>query len=175
MDNNHAAAGGDWTVGLRAVPQRLHQSTRFWFGDFRGFLFKQNMLSMAIGIIIGSATNTVVTKINADILMPLVNLFFRNQQWKTLGPVISRYQAESGHWVDNRLLVGDLIFAFANLLAVGLICYFLTKLLLKPAPAPPVAPAPPTRQCPFCLESLPAQARKCKFCCSELPAQAATA
>ena len=168
LPNPFSGGGLPFASELLSVPDRLQKKARFWFGDFRGFLFKQNILSLAIGIIIGGATSNVVTKINADVLMPLVNLFFQNQQWKTMGPIISRYRDANGHWVDNRLLVGDLIFTFANLVVIGLICYFLTKLLLKPTPEPPAAP---TRSCPFCLENVPLQATKCKFCCSQLPSE----
>ena len=152
---------------MRQLPDRLHRKARSFLSDFHGFLFKQNILSLAIGIIIGTATGNVVSKINADIFMPIVNLFFRNQQWKTMGPIISRYKNENGQWIDNKLLVGDLLFTFSNLLVIGLICYFLSRLLLRPTP---VEPAPPMRQCPFCLENVAPSARKCKFCCSELPA-----
>jgi len=36
-------------------------------------------------------------------------------------------------------------------------------------PAPPAAPAEPTRDCPFCAEKVKAQAKVCRFCGRDLP------
>jgi large conductance mechanosensitive channel len=44
---------------------------------------------------------------------------------------------------------------------VALVVFLITKALLKPAPAPP---APPTKECPFCREKIPAAATKCRAC-----------
>lgn len=156
--------------GFSDVRERLHHTTREIALDFRNFVFKQNVLSLAIGIIIGTATNQVVGAINADILMPVVNLFFPDQRWRQAGPVLSTYKSATGQIVQNRLGMGDLAFNFANLLVVGFIAYVLTKMLLSSAaPVVPAAPAAPTRGCPFCLETVPEAATRCKFCTSELP------
>lgn len=44
-----------------------------FFSEFRQFISKGNILDMAIGVIIGAAFNTVVTTLNKQILMPIVN------------------------------------------------------------------------------------------------------
>lgn len=154
---------------LLEIHERLHHAAQDIVKDFRRFLFKQNILSLAIGIIIGTATNTVVAAINGDLLMPIVNLFFPDQRWKTYGPVLSTYQDPTGKIIQNKLLVGDLLFNFLQLVMIGFIAYVLTKLLLRTPPVAPPPPAPTTRQCPFCLENVAEHALKCKFCTADLP------
>lgn len=41
--------------------------------EFKAFITKGNVLDMAIGVIVGGAFNTIVTTLNKQILMPVVN------------------------------------------------------------------------------------------------------
>lgn len=41
--------------------------------EFKNFITKGNVLDMAIGVIIGGAFNTIVTTLNKNILMPIIN------------------------------------------------------------------------------------------------------
>ncbi|WP_419017743.1 MscL family protein [Eubacterium callanderi] len=40
------------------------------FDDFKKFAFKGNILSLAIGVVIGNSFNRVVSSVVSDILMP---------------------------------------------------------------------------------------------------------
>lgn len=42
-------------------------------GEFKAFITRGNVLDMAVGVIVGGAFNTIVTTINKNILMPIVN------------------------------------------------------------------------------------------------------
>lgn len=44
-----------------------------FFEDFKAFITRGNVLDMAIGVIVGGAFNTIVTTVNKQILMPVVN------------------------------------------------------------------------------------------------------
>lgn len=44
-----------------------------FFADFKAFITKGNILDMAVGVIIGGAFNTIVTTLNKQVLMPIVN------------------------------------------------------------------------------------------------------
>lgn len=44
-----------------------------FFSDFKAFITKGNILDMAVGVIIGGAFNTIVTTLNKQVLMPIVN------------------------------------------------------------------------------------------------------
>ena len=45
-----------------------------FFKDFKEFAVKGNMMTMAIGIIIGAAFTAIVTSLVQDILMPLITI-----------------------------------------------------------------------------------------------------
>lgn len=44
-----------------------------FFHEFKEFITRGNILDMAVGVIIGGAFNTIVTTLNKQILMPIVN------------------------------------------------------------------------------------------------------
>ncbi len=45
-----------------------------FFGEFKAFITRGNVLDMAVGVIVGGAFNTIVTTLNKKILMPIVDL-----------------------------------------------------------------------------------------------------
>lgn len=45
-----------------------------FFGEFKSFITRGNILDMAVGVIVGGAFNTIVTTLNKKILMPVVDL-----------------------------------------------------------------------------------------------------
>lgn len=49
-----------------------------FFSEFKAFITRGNILDMAVGVIIGGAFNTIVTTLNKQILMPIVNWALSN-------------------------------------------------------------------------------------------------
>lgn len=169
------------------VPTRIHDKATHFFHDFRSFILKQNIFALALAVVIGTAANNVVQALIADVVMPVVNLIIPDQEWAAWGPVISAYtqakprvdangipQLDAHHQpiidkiqVPNRLLLGHLLWQGFNLVVIGLIAYFATKYLLRQPIADPAGP--PTRPCPFCLETIPIAAKVCRACTRDLP------
>ena len=59
--------------------------------DFKAFLIKQNVLALAIAVIVGVALNAVVTALVDNIIMPIVGAATPGGAWRTatwdVGPV----------------------------------------------------------------------------------------
>jgi len=118
--------------------------------EFREFLFKQNAFALAVGVIIGAAIGRVVSGIVDDVLMPLIGLVLPAGDWRSAQWTLSG---------QNAIKYGDLLGRLIDFAIVALVVFVLTKALLeKPAPAPA------TKTCPDCLETIPAAARKCRAC-----------
>lgn len=133
---------------------------RGYAGEFREFLLKQNVVALAIGVVIGGALGKVVSGIVDDVIMPLVGVILPGGDWR------SAQIALSG---DNAIKYGDLLGRLVDFVIVAAVVFVITKSLLERAKAPPApAPAPATKACPECLETIPAAARKCRACASPL-------
>ncbi len=122
--------------------------------EFKAFLLKQNILALAVAVVVGAATNRVVTAIVNDFIMPVVGVAIPGERWQSvtldLGPA--------------KLLVGDFMSAILHFLIVGFVAWQLTKLFIKPDPGQP------TKQCPFCKMQIDATSSRCAHCTSQLAA-----
>ena len=126
--------------------------------EFKAFLTKSNALALAVGVIIGAATGKVVSGVVDDLLMPVIGLVLPAGDWREAKFVMRTVTDAKGKVTDSAIAYGHLIGTLLDFFFIALVVFLITKALLKPPPAPP------TKSCPECLESIPPEARKCKAC-----------
>lgn len=129
---------------------------------FRDFLLKTNALALAIGVIIGTALNGVVTSLVSDIIMPPVGLLLGNVDFSQMKWVL-KSNADPAKEVAIRY--GQFINVVIAFLVIAFVVYMISRAFLRPAPE---GPKQETKGCPFCMETIPAGATKCRACTSEL-------
>lgn len=134
---------------------------------FKQFLLRGNLVDMAVGIVIGSAFTAVVNALVADLITPLIAAIFGKPNFGNLFFTIH----------GSKFSYGLFINALVTFLVVAAVLYFLIvspyarfQALFTKTPEP----EPPTRPCPYCLESIPAAATRCSHCTSEVEPSAAT-
>ena len=133
--------------------------------EFREFLLKQNALALAVGVIVGAALGRVVSSLVADLLMPVISLGLPNGDWRAASIVLSKTVAPDGKEVVTSLNYGVFAGTVIDFVIVAFVVFMITRRFLKPAPD---APAPATKTCPLCLETVPAAATRCRACTSAL-------
>ncbi|MBK7188374.1 MAG: large-conductance mechanosensitive channel protein MscL [bacterium] len=146
--------------------------------EFRDFAMKGNVVDMAVGIIIGAAFGTIVASLVADIIMPPIgmllggvdftNIFVALKDGSTAGPYPTLAAAQAAGAVTMN--VGMFLNKVFSFMIVAFSVFMLVKAMNKakraePAPAPA---APTTKECPFCLSSIPLKATRCAHCASDL-------
>jgi large conductance mechanosensitive channel len=128
--------------------------------EFKAFLIKQNVLALAIAVVIGAALGKVVDSLVADFIMPIVGVAAPGGAWRA--------------WTLNvgavRFGVGNFLNALLNFLIVGFVVWRITKAFIRPPAATPDAA---TKACPFCRMTIDSAATRCPHCTSALSAQAA--
>jgi large conductance mechanosensitive channel len=148
--------------------------------DFRAFIMRGNVVDMAVGIIIGVAFGAIISSVVKDIIMPPIglalgnvdfaNLFILLKQGTTPGPYASLAAAQTAGAVT--INYGVFINAIINFLIIAAVLFFfVVRPLAQMAAskkAAEAAPAPTTKQCPFCFTSIPIKATRCPNCTSEL-------
>jgi large conductance mechanosensitive channel len=145
------------------------------FKEFKEFAMRGNVVDLAIGIIIGGAFGKIVSSFVSDILMPPIglllgkvdfsNLFIglSDKTYTTLQEAKAAGAATINYGLFFNTVLDFLLVAFAVFLLVKQI----NRLKREEAPAPA---APTTKDCPFCLSSVPLKAIRCPHCTSELKA-----
>ena len=122
--------------------------------EFREFLLKQNVVALAIAVVVGTALNTLVKALVDDFIMPVLLVVQPGGEW------------QKATWDVGRVKfgVGDFLAAAINFLIVGLVAWRISKIFIKPAAEKP------TRDCPYCRMSMDAAATRCPHCTSQLAA-----
>ena len=139
--------------------------------DFKKFAFKGNVVDLAVGVVIGGAFGKIVSAVVADLVMPIVSLALPGGDWRMSG-IVLRTAADPK---DNVVLkYGDFLGAVLDFFVVALALFVIVSRIIKAAEGKLSKPAdaPAIKECPECLETVPAKAKRCKYCTSTLAAAA---
>ena len=129
---------------------------------FKEFLLKNNVLALAIAVIVGGAVGKVVSSLAADLIMPIVSLMLPSGGWREAKIVLKTTIGADGKPVENAIHYGTFMGNVVDFIIIAFVIYLMTKALIKEAPPPP------TKTCARCKESVPVDATKCKFCTSDI-------
>ena len=130
--------------------------------DFRDFLFKQNALALAVGVIIGTAIGRVVQSIVSDLLMPVIGLGMPGGDWRSARIILSETVGKDGQPVVNAINYGAFLGAVIDFAIVAFVVFMILRVAIKPEAAAA------TKTCPFCGETVPPAATRCRACTSTL-------
>jgi len=141
------------------------------FKEFKEFAVKGNVIDLAVGIIMGVAFGAIVSSFVNDIIMPPIGLLLGNIDFANLfinlsGTAYPSLKAakDAGAATIN---YGVFINTVLNFIIVALVVFVLVRQInrLKKEPAPA---APNTKECKYCLSSIPIKATRCPHCTSQL-------
>ena len=127
---------------------------RKYAAEFREFLLKSNMFSMAMGVVIGTAVKDVVTAIVGDLVMPVVGVLTPQGNWRSMTFGFWRFNWTYGHFLGVLVDFG----------IIAVIVFMITKAFVKQAPPPP------SKTCSACKQGIHPEATKCMFCTADQPA-----
>lgn len=142
------------------------------FKEFKEFAMKGNVLDMAVGIIIGAAFGKIITSFVADVLMPPIGMLMGGMDFSNLFVTLSGGEFASlaaakeagaatlNYGVFLNTIIDFLIVAFAIFLVIKQVNRFKRK--------EEAAPAPDTKECPFCASAIAIKATRCPHCTSQL-------
>lgn len=142
--------------------------------EFKTFVLRGNVLDLAVAVILGASFGKIVSSLVNDIIMPPLGLLLGRVDFSSLfvslsgEPYASLAKAqEAGAATLN---YGLFIKALVDFLIVALVMFLLIRLVNRAQQlrAQAVPPAPSTKDCPFCLSSIPLKASRCPHCTSEL-------
>ena len=124
-----------------------------WIDEFKTFAIKGNALSLAVGVIVGAAFQSIIKSLTDDVIMPVVAIFMGGIDFSQIKLVLPRLFGdpvldEAGNVVLNTLNIGNFISAIINFLILALVVFWLVRILTKMSeigkkPEPPKEEAPP--------------------------------
>ncbi|HEX6818688.1 MAG TPA: large conductance mechanosensitive channel protein MscL [Ktedonobacterales bacterium] len=129
--------------------------------DFKAFILRGNVIDLAIGIVIGAAFGTVIAAFVKDLLTPLITALGGQPDFASLYFTVNH----------SKFMYGDFVNAIISFLIIALVVFFF---VVRPVNAlmarrkTELPPDPETRECPYCLSSIPKAATRCAFCTSQV-------
>ena len=136
-----------------------------FFGEFKEFISKGNVMDMAVGIIVGGAFTAIVSALTDNIINPLIGSIFK-MDFSELAVTINGAELKYGAFI--MAVINFIIIAFVLFLIVKGMNTLRAKAEEKKKKDEEEA-APTTKVCPFCKSEIPIEATRCAHCTSELP------
>lgn len=82
--------------------------------ELKAFLFRGNLLDLAVAVVIGAAFKAIVDSLVADIITPIIGLLFGTPDFK-------------GITLFDSIMIGNFINAVVNFLIIGTVLFFVVK------------------------------------------------
>jgi large conductance mechanosensitive channel len=140
--------------------------------EFKEFALRGNVMDMAIGVIIGTAFGKIISSLVSDILMPPVglvlgNVDFANIFWSLSGEKFKNLvdaQAAGAATINIGLFINTVI----DFVIIAIVLFLVLKPINMMAKSKEKPAEPTTKDCPYCLTSIPLKATRCPHCTSQL-------
>ena len=146
------------------------------FKEFREFALRGNVMDMAVGIIIGAAFTSIVTSLVSDIIMPPLGLLLGGVDFSNFyltikpGSPAGPYNALADAGAAGAVTInyGLFINAIISFLLVALAMFFLIRAINRLQTEDEPTSEPSSKNCPFCMATIPIKASRCPQCTSHL-------
>lgn len=141
--------------------------------EFKTFALKGNVIDLAVGIIIGSTFNRIVSSLVNDIMMPPIGFilgrvdftnFFISLNGKNY-PNLNAARAAGAPTLNYGLFINAVISFTITAFAVFLLVRLINRLKRKEEEKPT---EPEVKNCPYCFTNISNRAVKCPACTADL-------
>lgn len=142
--------------------------------EFKEFAMRGNVLDMAIGIILGAAFGRIVSSFVGDVIMPPIGVLLGHVDFSSLFLNISgksyatlaEAKAAGAATINYGLFLNTVI----DFLIVAFVIFLFVRQINNWTRKPEAQAAPTTKDCPFCLSTIPLRAMRCAHCTADLKA-----
>jgi large conductance mechanosensitive channel len=148
--------------------------------EFKEFISRGNVLDLAVAVIIGAAFGKIVTALVEGVLMPPVGLLLGKVDFSSLFVVLDRSKLsllppgvtlslkQAKDLAIPVIAYGQFLNEIISFLIVALAVFVVVKQANRLQTPEAPAPAPATKECPFCASSIPVKATRCPNCTSAI-------
>ena len=131
--------------------------------DFKAFILRGNVVDLAVGVAIGAAFTAVVTSFTKNLLTPILAIPGDKAKFSELAFHIRNATFTYGAFIDD--VIGFVIIAAVLFF---LVVRPINMMMARRKTEPEVLST--TRDCPYCLSSIPIAASRCAFCTANVTA-----
>lgn len=141
--------------------------------EFREFIARGNVIDLAVAVVIGAAFGKIVTTFAEGILMPPIGMLLAGIDFTDLFYVLDSSRGVPASVEEAKangvpvVTYGQLITDVINFLIIAFAVFMMVRQVNR-LKSSPQTDGPTTRDCPFCLSTIPLKATRCSQCTSAL-------
>ncbi|HEY0077352.1 MAG TPA: large conductance mechanosensitive channel protein MscL [Pyrinomonadaceae bacterium] len=144
--------------------------------EFKEFINRGNVIDLAVAVVIGAAFGRIVTSLVEGIIMPPIGMLLGRIDFASLfyaldtskGTPLSLAEAkEKGIPV---IAYGSFINDIVSFLVVAFVVFLIVRAVNRLKSKQETSAPATTKDCPFCLSTIPLKATRCAECCVDLKA-----
>lgn len=146
------------------------------FKEFREFIARGNVIDLAVAVVIGAAFGKIVTTLVEGVVMPPIGLILGKVDFASLFYVLDSTKGVPKSLAEAKTLgvpvvaYGQFLNDIINFLIVAFVIFLVVKAYNRVKSKQATDDAPTTKDCPYCLSTIPLKATRCKDCTAELAA-----
>ena len=146
------------------------------FREFREFINRGNVIDLAVAVIIGAAFGKIITTLVEGVVMPPVGLLLGRTDFASLFYVLDPAKGVPASLADAKakgvpvIAYGQFLNDVINFIVVAFVVFLVVKAYNRTKSKQATDAAPTTKDCPYCLSTIPLKATRCKDCTAELAA-----
>lgn len=161
---------------LKKLEEKGLKKAKGFIADFKQFATKGNVIDMAIGVIIASAFTKIVNSLVNDVITPAISMLTGKIDYSNLfialdGNTYATLDEAKAAGVSI-ISYGTFITNVVDFLMIALCLFIFFKVLFKARDKKKtqevVDQVATTKECPYCLNTIPIKATRCGHCTSIL-------
>jgi len=129
---------------------------------FKQFVFRGNVVDLAVAVVIGAAFGAVITSFVTNVLTPLIAAIVGKPDFSSFAFTLNGSVINYGLFL-NALIAFLLIAAAIYFFVIAPMNAYVARSHRGEAP-----PDPTSKKCPECLSDIPIAAKRCAFCTTPL-------
>jgi len=126
--------------------------------EFKEFALKGNLIELAVAFILGLAFSAVVLSLVNDVVLQIIAAIVGQPSFDELTINLN----------DSAIRYGAFLTTLINFLLIAFVLFLIVRTVNRLQRPSQEAPAPATRNCPYCFTVIPAAATRCSACTSEV-------
>ena len=145
--------------------------------EFKDFIARGNVIDLAVAVIIGAAFGKIVSSLVEGVLMPPIGRLLGKVDFSSLFYVLDQAKGMPASLADAKakgvpvIAYGAFINDVINFVIIAFAVFLLVKMVNQAKGPRTTSPsAPTTKECPYCLSTIPIKAIRCAQCTIDLKA-----
>jgi large conductance mechanosensitive channel len=143
--------------------------------EFREFINRGNVIDLAVAVVIGAAFGKIISSLVEGIVMPPIGLLLGKVDFASLFYVLDTSKGQPASLADAKakgipvIAYGSFLNDVISFLIITFVVFLIVRQVNKMKSKQDKGPVT-TKDCPYCLSTIPLKATRCAHCTVDLQA-----